>query len=123
MTVKAAVIAQPYSRFQEDNAQASYQTPPADGSRPGIFQYPLRISEITHFALRTTVYHETVPGHHFQLALQVENLGLPRFRQLRVFGGLAAFTEGWGLYAEHLAAEQGWYDNDVEGLGRIQRES
>lgn len=112
----AAIIAQPYSRFEEANAQASYQTPPADGSRPGIFQYPLRVSEMTHFALRTTVYHETVPGHHFQLALQVENRDLPRFRQLGVFGGLSAFVEGWGLYAEHLAAEQGWYGDDLEGL-------
>jgi len=113
---KARVIAQPFPRFEEANAQASYQTPPADGSRPGIFQYPLRPSEVTRFALRTTVYHETIPGHHFQLALQVENGALPRFRQLRIFGGLNAFVEGWGLYAEHLAAEQGWYDNDLEGL-------
>jgi uncharacterized protein (DUF885 family) len=116
LTPKAPVIAQPYARFEEANAQASYTQPPADGSRPGIFQYPLRLSEMTHFALRTTVYHETVPGHHFQLALQVENSNLPRFRQLGVLSELSAFWEGWGLYAEHLAAEQGWYGDDLEGL-------
>ena len=87
-----------------------------DGSRPGIFQYPLRTEIMTTFGLRTVVYHETVPGHHFDIAQQVENKGLPAFRQLGTFGGTPARTEGWGLYAEHLAAESGWYENDLEGL-------
>ena len=67
-------------------------------------------------SLRSVTYHEGIPGHHFQIALQVENAALPRFRQIRAFGGLAAFSEGWGLYAERLVAEQGWYDDDPEGL-------
>lgn len=71
---------------------------------------------MTKFGLRSTVYHETVPGHHFQIALEVENKDLPSFRQLRAFGGISAFSEGWGLYAERLAAESGWYGDDVEGL-------
>jgi uncharacterized protein (DUF885 family) len=66
--------------------------------------------------LRTLVYHETVPGHHFQIALEVENAANPRFRQIRALGGISAFSEGWGLYAERLAAENGWYENDLEGL-------
>jgi uncharacterized protein (DUF885 family) len=57
-----------------------------------------------------------VPGHHFQIATQLENEALPRFRQQLVFGGLSGPTEGWGLYAEHLAAESGWFDGDPEGL-------
>jgi uncharacterized protein (DUF885 family) len=77
---------------------------------------PLRPERLTRFGLRTLVYHETVPGHHFQLALNVENTALPRFRQIGAFGGVAAYTEGWGLYAEKLAAEAGWYDGDLEGL-------
>jgi uncharacterized protein (DUF885 family) len=68
------------------------------------------------FNRRSLVYHETVPGHHFQLALELENTDLPQFRQIRAFGAISAFSEGWGLYAERLAAELGWYDDDPEGL-------
>jgi uncharacterized protein (DUF885 family) len=71
---------------------------------------------MTKFGLRSTVYHETIPGHHFQIAIEVENKSLPRFRQIRVPGNISALGEGWGLYAEHLAAESGWYGDDVEGL-------
>lgn len=71
---------------------------------------------MTKFGLRSTVYHETVPGHHFQIALQIENKELPRFRQLSALGGISALSEGWGLYAERLARESGWYGDDVQGL-------
>src|SRR5262249_5768 len=75
------------------------------------------------FRLRSTVYHESIPGHHFQLALEVENKSLPRFRQIRAFGGISAFSEGWGLYAERLAVESGWYEGDIEGqLGALESE-
>ena len=115
-TPKAPVVAQPYPRFREANAAASYNTPAPDGSRPGTFQIPLRHERMTKFGLRSLVYHETVPGHHFQLALEMENKNLPRFRQIRAFGGVPALSEGWALYAERLAAESGWYENDPEGL-------
>src|SRR5580698_2882450 len=113
---KTPVVARPFPAFREKNAAANYNGPPPDGSRPGTFQYPRRIEKMTKFGLRSTVYHETVPGHHFQIALEVENKDLPSFRQLRAFGGISAFSEGWGLYAERLAAESGWYGDDVEGL-------
>lgn len=113
---KADVIAQPYPQFRWDNAAASYTAPPLDGSRPGIFQMPLRPSRLTNFALRSLVYHETVPGHHFQIALVGEDPNLPKFMQTRAFGGSAASSEGWALYAEQLANEYGWYDGDIEGL-------
>jgi len=75
---------------------------------------------MTRFALRSLVYHEGVPGHHFQIALQVENKELPRFRQIGAFGNISALVEGWGLYAERLAAESGWYEGDPEGqLGQL----
>src|SRR5437879_10042336 len=80
---KAPVVAQPFPRFREANAAASYTAPAADGSRPGTFQIPLRPERMTKFALRSLVYHETVPGHHFQIALELENDTLPRFRRLR----------------------------------------
>ena len=113
---KAPVIAQPFPRFSEANGAANYTSPPLDGSRPGVFQYPRRLDRMTKFMLKSTVYHETIPGHHFQVALEVEDPNLPRFRQIRAFGLISAFSEGWGLYAEHLAAESGWYDGDPEGL-------
>jgi uncharacterized protein (DUF885 family)/quercetin dioxygenase-like cupin family protein len=120
---KAPVIAQPYPRFRESNAAASYSPPAPDGSRPGTFQIPLRPERMTKYTLRTLVYHETVPGHHFQIALEMENEALPRFRRIRAFGGISALSEGWGLYAERLAAESGWYDNDPEGLlGQLDEE-
>jgi uncharacterized protein (DUF885 family) len=113
---KAPVVAQPYPRFREANAAAGYNAPARDGSRPGTFQIPLRPEQMTRFALRTLVYHETVPGHHFQLALELENEASPRFRQVRAFGAISALSEGWALYAERLAAESGWYEDDPEGL-------
>jgi uncharacterized protein (DUF885 family) len=113
---RSPVVAQPYEQFQEINAQASYSPPPSDGSRPGIFQFPRRPEKMTKFDLRTLVYHEVVPGHHFQIALQLENTNLPAFRQQYMFGVLSAFAEGWALYAERLAAESGWYQDDLEGL-------
>jgi uncharacterized protein (DUF885 family) len=119
-TPKARVLVQPFPRFREANAAANYNRPAPDGSRPGVIQIPLRPEYMTKFALRCLVYHEGVPGHHFQIALQMENKDLPRFRQIGAFGNISALVEGWGLYAERLAAESGWYDGDPEGrLGQL----
>jgi uncharacterized protein (DUF885 family) len=115
-TPKAPVIARPYPPFRWASAAASYSFPAPDGSRPGTFQIPLRPSYLTRYGLRTLVYHETVPGHHYQIALEMENPALPRFRQLRAYGFISAYGEGWALYAERLAAEAGWYEGDPEGL-------
>jgi uncharacterized protein (DUF885 family) len=113
---KSPVIAQPYPEFRWASAAASYTAPPLDGSRPGIFQMPLRPSSLTKASLRTLVYHETIPGHHFQVAFGVENGQLPKFRQVRALGGISAISEGWALYAERMVAQEGWYDGDLEGL-------
>lgn len=120
---KAPVIVQPTPTFLEANAAANYTPPAPDGSRPGIYQHPRRLDEMTTFGLRSVAYHETVPGHHFQIALQTEDKDLPRFRQVRAFGIISANGEGWGLYAERLAAESGWYDGDPHGLlGQLEAE-
>jgi uncharacterized protein (DUF885 family) len=116
LTPKSPVIAEPFPRFREANAAGNYTPPSPDGSRPGTFRIPLRSEYMTRFGLRSLVYHETVPGHHFQVALEIENDALPRFRRTRLFGPLPALGEGWGLYAEWLAAESHWYDGDLEGL-------
>jgi uncharacterized protein (DUF885 family) len=120
---KAPVTVQPFPRFREVNAAANYNAPAPDGSRPGTVQIPRRIERMTTFGLRSLLYHEAVPGHHFHIALQVENKELPRFMQVRALGGISSITEGWGLYAERLAAESGWYGDDIQGqLGQLDAE-
>ncbi len=117
---RTPVISQPYPQFRWETAAASYTRAPQDGSRPAIYQFPLRDNELMSYDKRSLVYHETVPGHHFQLALVSENKALPRFMQLSLFGSNSAITEGWALYAERLAAESGWYEGDIEGrLGQL----
>jgi uncharacterized protein (DUF885 family)/quercetin dioxygenase-like cupin family protein len=115
-TPKAPVVVRPFPRFREANAAANYTAPAPDGSRPGTVQIPLRPERMTKFNLRSLIYHEGVPGHHFQIALELENTTQPRFRRIRAFGGISAFSEGWGLYAERLAAESDWYKDDPVGL-------
>ncbi len=106
--------------FTEKSAAAHYTMPAKDGSRPGIFWAPLPGPKFEITEMRTLVYHEAVPGHHFQLALQNEMTDLPRFRRDRVFGFISAHGEGWALYAEQLAAENGWYEGDIRGhLGQL----
>ena len=100
----------------EPSAAAHYTLPAPDGSRPGIFWVPMRGPAFDVIRMRSLSYHEAVPGHHFQLAIQQERTDLPKFRAQRIFGGGSAHSEGWALYAERLAVEQGWYDGDVPGL-------
>lgn len=117
---KMPVVARAYPDFMRGRA-ASYSIGTTDGARPGTFQYAVTGVTMTPFGLRTTAYHEAVPGHHFQGALQAEDAGLSKLLRDRVFGNNSAIGEGWGLYAERLAAEQGWYDGDPTGLlGQMQ---
>lgn len=97
---------------------ATYQPPSLDGTRPGIFQINLRdLKEWPRFDLPTLVYHEAIPGHHFQNATMTEAQDLPMLRRLPLFSG---YSEGWGLYAEQLAFEMGEYENDPLGeLGYV----
>ena len=100
----------------ERTASAFYTTPTPDGSRPGIFWAPLPGPAYDLLRVRSLAVHEAVPGHHFQLALQQEQAELPRWRQRRIFGGGSAHSEGWALYAERLALDNGWYDGDPHAL-------
>jgi uncharacterized protein (DUF885 family) len=97
-----------------------YNTPALDGSRPGAFYINLRdTNELPRWTLPTLVYHESAPGHHFQLALVLEMPALPLIR--KAGGGFSANTEGWALYAEQLVDEMGLYDADPVGrLGMLQ---
>ena len=83
------------------------QSPAPDGSRPGI--YYVNLSDMTQVLkpqIEGISYHEGAPGHHFQIAYAQEMEDLPRFRR---FGGYGAYAEGWGLYAERLGKEMGFY--------------
>jgi uncharacterized protein (DUF885 family) len=100
----------------EPSAAAHYSMPAPDGTRPGIFWVPLVGPTFPMIRMRSLSYHEAVPGHHFQLAIQQEMKDLPKFRSQRIFSGGSAHSEGWALYTERLAVEQGWYEGDVPGL-------
>jgi uncharacterized protein (DUF885 family) len=120
---KAPVEVRREPPFTEKSAAAHYTVPAKDGSRPGIFWAPLPGPTYQIVEMRTLVYHEAVPGHHFQIALQNEMTDLPQFRRDRVFGFISAHGEGWALYAEQLAAESGWYEKDLKGhLGQLDAE-
>jgi uncharacterized protein (DUF885 family) len=102
-------------------AGAYYQQASADGSRPGIFYvntYNLRSQP--RFGMETLSLHEASPGHHFQVSIQQELTGLPRFRR---FGGdYTAFVEGWALYAEFLGRELGLFTDPYQWFGRLNDE-
>ena len=116
LTPRAPVEVRREPPLTEPSAAAHYTLPAPDGSRPGIFWVPMRGPKFDMIRMRSLSYHEAVPGHHFQLAIQQEQTGLPKFRAQRIFGGGSAHSEGWALYAERLAVEQGWYQGDVPGL-------
>jgi uncharacterized protein (DUF885 family) len=122
---KAPVTVKREPALSEKSAAAHYSEPAPDGSMPGIYWIPLADvgPKVTWLGtgLKSTAYHETIPGHHFQLAIQQESKDLPRYRKRGVFGANNAYIEGWALYAERLAAENGWYDGDLPGrLGFLQ---
>jgi uncharacterized protein (DUF885 family) len=111
----------PVEEFKEKDAPFAYYFPPTlDGSRPGVYyvntyDLPSRL----YSKLASTTYHEAIPGHHFQIALEMEHPSLNVFRRLgaRMVGG--AYVEGWGLYAERLADELGLYRNQAERFGML----
>lgn len=117
---RSPVVVKREPPFSERTAAAHYTPPAPDGSKPGTYWLPLPGPTFELIRMRSLAYHEAVPGHHFQVALQQESTELPRFRKLGAFGFISAYGEGWGLYAERLADESGWYDGDPRGrLGAL----
>ncbi|MGH7683237.1 MAG: DUF885 domain-containing protein, partial [Vulcanimicrobiaceae bacterium] len=103
--------------FSERSAAAHYTPPAPDGTLPGIYWVPLAEVDTKvpwlGIGFKSTAYHEAIPGHHFQLAIQGEAESLPHFRKRSAFGFDSSYGEGWALYAERLADENGWYDGDL----------
>tara|TARA_B110000914_G_scaffold182653_1_gene165445 strand:+ start:260 stop:1993 length:1734 start_codon:yes stop_codon:yes gene_type:complete len=106
---------------EQTAAGGYYQSPSLDGSRPGVFYANLYdIKQTATFGMRTLAFHEAVPGHHFQIALNQENSDLTFYRK---FGyGTSAFSEGWALYSEQLALEIGLAKDLYDELGILQSE-
>ncbi len=108
--------------FRAKSSAGAYdQAASADGSRPGIFYvntYDLKA--LPRFGVETLSLHEASPGHHFQVSIQQELTGLPRFRR---FGGdYTAYVEGWALYAEFLGPELGMFTDPYQAFGRLNDE-
>ncbi len=102
---------------REGGSGAYYRSPPLDGSRPGIYYLSLGGAEFRVLTMDTTTYHEAIPGHHFQLSVQRESVDLPLHQRAFDFTG---YAEGWALYAEHLAANEGLYEDDpLANVGRL----
>jgi uncharacterized protein (DUF885 family) len=100
--------------IQDGAANGYYQNAALDGSRPGAFYINLKeTSDWPRYNLWTLAHHETIPGHHLQIALAQESTEIPILR--RTGFGFSAFVEGWALYAEQLAQEMG--ANDFDPLG------
>ncbi len=114
-------VVQPVEEYRErDMAFAFYYPPAADGTRPGTYYVnTYDLPSRNYHKLASTTYHEAVPGHHYQISLEMEHPSLNVFRRLgsRIVGG--AYVEGWGLYAERLADELGLYRNAAERLGML----
>jgi uncharacterized protein (DUF885 family) len=118
---RAPVAVERVPAFREDGAPFAYYWPPAfDGSKPGTFFVNLRaVGDVRRFAMRTLTFHEAIPGHHLQIALSFEMEGVPFFRRVIPF---TAFSEGWALYAERLAAERGFHPTPLDHAGQLQAE-
>jgi uncharacterized protein (DUF885 family) len=120
LPLQQLVIEQVEAFREKEASGAAYFHGTQDGSRPGMVRvntYEPR-KRLT-IDIESTAYHEGVPGHHMQIAIQQELQGLPRFRQHIHFG---AYIEGWALYSERLGKEVGFYEDPYNDYGRLQDE-
>ncbi|QNE32188.1 DUF885 domain-containing protein [Sphingomonas sp. NBWT7] len=115
---KAPLEVRAVEKWREGTAStAFYNSPSADGKRPGIYYVNLvDMNQTQKVQVAGIAAHEGAPGHHFQIARQQELEGIPKFRR---FGGYGAYMEGWGLYSERLANEMGVYKTPYDRFGML----
>lgn len=118
---KAPLVVRRVEAFREvPGGAAHYYGPTPDGSQPGIFYAHLSdMSAVSLWALESLAYHEGVPGHHMQIAIQNELTDIPVFRTQY---GYSSFAEGWGLYAEDLGKTMGGFTDPYNDFGRLSSE-
>ena len=118
---KAGCEVRPVDPLLERDAAGAYYYPPSmDGSRCGVyFVNTYDLPSRAYWTAASTTYHEAVPGHHFQLALEMELEGLPPFRTLGFWPQGTAYVEGWALYAELVADEAGLFRSEAERFGML----
>jgi uncharacterized protein (DUF885 family) len=104
--------------FREANsAPADYEPGTPDGRRAGVFNAnTYHYADRLMYGAEAIAFHEGVPGHHLQISIAQELTGIPTFRKQ---GGYTAFQEGWGLYAERLGKDVGFYTNPYDDYGRL----
>lgn len=115
---KAPLEVRAVEKWREATAStAFYNSPSADGTRPGIYYVNLvDMNQTQKVQVAAIASHEGAPGHHFQIARQQELANIPKFRK---FGGYGAYMEGWGLYSERLANEMGVYKDPYARFGML----
>jgi uncharacterized protein (DUF885 family) len=114
---KGDVVIQPYPAFREKNGPNEYNSPAEDGSRPGVFFInAYQAEKQSRVESESTAFHETIPGHHLQGAIALENKSIHPIG--RYFGN-SGYGEGWALYAERLCDEIHLFSDDVERLGML----
>ena len=99
---------------------AYYQPGSPDGKRPGrLFIDTYDATHRNLYSVESIAYHEGIPGHHLQISIGQEQEGVPQFRK---FGEYTAFVEGWGLYAERLGKDVGFYQDPYSDYGRLEND-
>lgn len=99
-------------------APAYYEAGTADGSRPGRLRInTYNATQRNLYIMEDMAYHEGIPGHHLQISIARELEGIPEFRK---YGGYTAYSEGWGLYAERLGKDVGFYQDPYSDYGRLE---
>jgi uncharacterized protein (DUF885 family) len=119
---QADVVIEPYPEFEEKSAPGgAYESPSEDGTRPGKYRInTYKPEEQTKVGIESTAFHESIPGHHLQLAIAQERKNVHIVTR---FMGNSGFSEGWGLYSERLADEMGLFSSDLDRIGLLNNEA